>query len=495
MKHKFLRMLSLGLVALMLLTVFASCAKSDEETGSDGTELILGEDTTQKNAFEASGLEKRTFDGKEMNIWYCTEGGWAPGPMAVTSEEYATGDVIKQAGYNRNVYLQEEFDLTLNFIPNAINASGSGAGDALEELRGLYNSGDSDKLDMVVANARACGILAQEGFYYDLNESEYIHSDSFYYEAQMNEQVEYFGKQYFASGYFNTQNTTALSVMFVNYGILESISQGYITLDTLYKKALDHTWTFEYMLTSGKDYATPLQNEGDNWKTNKYSLIVSSGYDFPLYYDLGGTILEYDNNQGTYVCTVQDTKNQDLLTYLQTVLGMNADVGILTNDSPGPNGLKAGAAPYVYGTFYYLQFFTDATVKWTTMPSPLYEEGEDYRSFSASGNLNFAGIPTNCADTDKASYLYEVFMAYSYDYVYPAYYEKCFQTRYQPTSESAQVFDIIAGSRVVCMAEIFRLYSDTSIKKMIGYDLDPIGSGTTVIADTVNAAMEQKGWK
>ena len=348
---------------------------------------------------------------------------------------------------------------------------------------------------MVVANARACGILAQEGFYYELNESEYIHSDSFYYEAQMNEQVEYFGKQYFASGYFNTQNTTALSVMFVNYGILESISQGYITLDTLYKKALDHTWTFEYMLTSGKDHATPLENEGDDWKTNKYSLIVSSGYDFPLYYDLGGTILEYDKNQGTYVCTVQDATNQDLLTYLQTVLGMNADVGILTNDSPGPNGLKAGAAPYVYGTFYYLQFLTDATVKWTTMPTPLYEEGDEYRSFSASGNLNFAGIPINCADTDKASYLYEVFMAYSYDYVYPAYYEKCFQTRYQPTSEAAQIFDIIASSRVVCMAEIFRLFSDSSLKKMIGPDLDPIGSGTTVIADTVNTAMEQKGWK
>ena len=153
----------------------------------------------------------------------------------------------------------------------------------------------------------------------------------------------------------------------------------------------------------------------------------------------------------------------------------------------------------MYGSFYTLTQIMDSSIVWTTMPSPLYEEGDEYLSYSASYNLNFAGIPADCRDIDKSTYLYEVFMALSYDTVYPAYYEKCFQTRYQPTTQAAQVFDMIAESRVVCMADIYRLYVGTPISHMIGRVRSDgwspeVGSCSKQLHDTIVASMTDMGW-
>ena len=50
-----------------------------------------------------------------------------------------------------------------------------------------------------------------------------------------------------------------------------------------------------------------------------------------------------------------------------------------------------------------------------------------------------------------------MFMCYSYDYLYPAYYETCFQLTYQPDSTSVRIFNLIARSRYVSMVNLYSL--------------------------------------
>ena len=502
MKKRFLKYLSASLALLMLLAAFAACGKKDsgeigDTGGNDAPDVSDFESETKpSSAIGATGLEIRDYGGRSMQIWYTKSGVWAPQPLFVGEDTLSTGDIVAKAGYTRNKLMEETYKVYMDYTVSDADHSGTGTNSAVTELRTMYKSGDTAKYDVIFASSRACGWLSQEGFFYDIAESDYINPDAYYYESQVNEQVKLFGKQYFASGYYSTQNTAAMSVMFVNLGIIESITQGSVTEDTLYQKALDHTWTMEYMLNLGKAYATPTQNTGDNLK-DRYAFTLPASYDFPLFYDMGGSLLKYDENTGKYVCTVED--HQNLLTYLEDSLEKNPNVGLISGDAGTPEAFKASTSPFMYGSFYTLTRIMDSSIAWTTMPSPLYAEGDQYRSYSASYNLNFSGIPANCRDIDKATYLYEVFMAHSYDHVYPAYYEECFGTRYQPTSTSAQVFDMISASRVVCIADIYRLFEGTPISHMIGRTTSTgwphdVGSGVKVLADTINASMAELGW-
>ena len=83
-------------------------------------------------------------------------------------------------------------------------------------------------------------------------------------------------------------------------------------------------------------------------------------------------------------------------------------------------------------------------------------------------------------------------MCLSYDYVYPAYYEQCFRTQYQPDAPSAQVFDIVAQSRTLCIANIYgALNQHPMIGDITGSMEWEVVSNVQIIVAAINARLEE----
>lgn len=400
------------------------------------------------------------------------------------TEEEATASLVNEAGFRRNEAMQEVLNIYLEYTVSNTDPNSNGDAGDVQALRNLQFAGKN--YDFVLTGATVAGTLAQEDFYADLNNSQYVHADAYYYEAQVNDQVKIGDKQYFASGYYSVMNTAAIDVTYVNMDIVSAYN--HMTKAELYQLVLENNWTIERLLTMGALYATPDTNTG-NVLTDHYGLILSNNYCQNMYFDLGGTTVERDDD-GEYSITVNSTENMELLLWIRNNLTKNSDVKLVANDRHFDSFL-AGGAPFCCVSLYNIFRVLESDMTCVMLPSPLKNEGDDYKAYSDSWCLNFAGIPAFTSDFDKAGYLYEVFMCFSYEYVYPAYYEQNFQIRYQPDDVGSRIFDIVASSRVVDLPNIYGWYGTTNIQTIVRSSDLGIASSTTLIRNDIKSYLNQ----
>ncbi len=495
MKTKIIKILCLFTVAGTMIGSLAGCKKKTKEPSGTDPASTGSTETDAGNAWSSSGLEKRTFDGKDMNIWYSFGlSAWSPLPLRVTEEENATsGDIVTLEGYKRNAKMKEDFklnDLKYTVSQTHPNNTSDETKSEVITLRNLSTSGDLADYDMIMVGTSAASTLAREGILYDIATSKYIKPESYYYESSVNKQIALNGHQFFASGFYSVKNTAAIDVTIANKKIIEDTA--HLSVNDLYNMVLDKTWTMDELLRIGYLYAS--EDNSGAWESDEhYALILSRNYCHNIFYDLGGNVIENETNgRRNYSIVIENDANQNLLTWIQNKLTSDPKVAFVKNDKHD-QAFAAECSPFMIATYNtYIEKLSDTKVEneVTILPPPLKERGEEYRAYSDQWNLNFAAIPAIVSDPDKATYLYEAFMCYSYDYVYPAYYELCFGSAYQPDLTSCKVFDIVAHARVVCFANIYGLFGTKNVNSIVGNTQNGVGSTVKTIHDEVKANLD-----
>ena len=427
--------------------------------------------------------------------------------MKVTADE-ATTNKISKAGYERNAFLENMLGIYIDYTDSDTNPNSNGDNSAIKELQRLYNAGDTAKYDMIITGTRACGALAQEGLFYDLMESDYIQPDNYYYESQVNEQMKVFDSMYYTCGFFSVGNTRSLCAVFTNKTILDQATNGQVSMDDLYELANEKEWTIEEMLKYGKLYATPVDNannwvdEGASFAANgwnsyqgNYAFVLPANSASLLYYSLGGTVIENNTQNGQYEVTLDNAKNTEIVQYILSIMLPNGSTNAMLSDKVYLQSFTEGHTMFLMSSLVAIDaangIANTSNLDWGLMPPPLMEAGDDYKSFSDSWTMVFAVIPAANRDLDKATYLYEMFMAYSYDYLKPAYYEETFRTAYTPDAASVQVFDIIANSRTVCFRDVYQIGGSTVLDghRVLLWGDGSIGDLTTM-ATTLRSSLD-----
>ena len=490
-----IRISALFICVLMLVSAFASCKKektedvdSSESSGVSSDVVDSTESERKDPAINQSGIEIKDMNGRELTIWYATLGGWNPYPLAVSAEEAAL-DSVSEAGYNRNEAMEKDFNVRLNYIPNDSDPN-EGSIKSTAELRNLWQGGETANYDIVMAGAFPCATLAIEGFYTDLANYDVIKPDAPYYESQLNKQVRFIDHQFFASGFYSANNTKALEATFVNTKLLGTYST--LTVADMNALAMDHKWTIEKLLELGMGYATPTTNAGQ-YVTDQYAFIFSYDSAHSIFHSLGGDGIIFNEATGKYTCTLSTSTEQNLLTWIQDNLAANdgVTVGYIRGMDTVPAFIN-NTAPFMEACLGAIPELMDAGIEYTILPPPCFEEGDEYNSFSSAWCLNFAGIPSAAMDTDTSAYLYEAFMCYSYDFIYPAAYEKLFRTQYTPDSSSVQVFDLIANSRYVSLINLYSLNtSGVAIKNVCRDETIGVGSWSTKATSSVATKLSK----
>ena len=490
-----LKLLCLILAIMMMIPMIASCDLGKKD-GDGTTTPAAGEDpaaTPKDEIYTMTGLEEKTFENEFFVVGYSFGGGtyismWIPKPVNVTMLD-AKDDIVAEAAYKRDARFESLTGARLNYQGYATNPNVYGnAYSESAKFIDLHTGGILKDYDMLMFGAATAGKLIQEKVLMDLNEYDnLVHHDADYYTSTINADLSMAGKQFATAGYYTTGNIRGAQATKVNNTALTN-QHGENIISELYNLAINKQWTLEKLLSYDAGFATGNVN-GDT--TDKYTLVTAQYGVENLYYALGGTLIS-KNSQDLPVVTVNSTENQARLSRIQSITRDTTKVFVARESGSGAY-FGAGSALFCIDMLGSFGGVRDVhNIDECLMPIPLETEGGEYKSFIPTWNANVSGIPAQSADAETSAYLYEMYMALSYLYIYPAFYEKTMKLTYVNNETESQIFDMIANSVCLDVAGVYTWVNEnnTDIRNLCDNKAE-VTATVTNLASTLQSKIDE----
>ena len=485
------KLLCLLLALMMILPMAVSCNKTnkgDEGTSSDNT-TTEGTVETVDPIYTMTDLDPRDLTDEDYVIGYSdyADSTWTPRPVNVNKLE-ASKDTVSAASYSRDRLFESLTNANIVYESSNTNPNDftTGGNSEYVHIQQLEQVGDLKDYDMLMVGARTAGAMMNHKVFLDMNEYDnLIHSDAKYYNNTINQQLSIGGKQLVTAGYYTINNIKGAQCVTVNNSLLTQV-HGEDKMEEMYTLALENQWTMEVLLEYDKGFAS---NDGDAADA-KYALVISEFGSESLFFVLGGeTIVKDDQDLPTIA--LNNSTNVNLITYIQS-LTMGNDLVYVAPQSGSGAMFVRGQALFQIGMIGALGAAKQNGYDERLMPVPTYAAGDAYRTDLPSWNANVSGIPAQVEDPDMAAYCYELFMALSYQTIYPEYYQKLFALQYVENATESQIFDVIAESIYIDLATYYRWYEDygNNVRRLVVGKDEP-ASGAETHADTLKVKVEE----
>lgn len=479
------------MLAILMMSVMAASCKNGGKNGPTDTtpqESGSGDEDTTPSAIKDSGLPKRDYSDETYVIRYATKTTFVPDTVGISRAE-ANKDIVSKAGYDRDRAFENLVGAEISYIQSNTNPNADSGNDSeIIAIRSMHMMGDLADIDLLMVGARTAGTMIAESLFTDLNQYDnYIKPGAYYYSKGFNDAISLGNKQFAAVGYYTTVNVGWTRAVCVNNTLLSDVFSGEDKISELYDLVFDHKWTVEALLECGENYATG--NVDNDISTDKYTWVIGKNPCSAIYYGIGGTTIEKDE-QGLPTVTANDSKNIDLLTYLRGVFADSA-VYVAPNDTESEVFNNKNSL-FILGPMRMPAGLQDSIgVEGRVLPLPLRQEGDEYISTLDAWCANVAGIPALVEDADMAAYCYEAYMALSYDYVYPEFFEKLFKLQYVNSPVEAQIFDVIANTATIGIVDMYRWTTGMRdpIRDIIN-GTSEVGSSAKTMADDIESHVK-----
>ena len=182
MKKKLRSTLAIILMALMLLSIFASCKKDPTEGGgkSEDEDFPLPDHVTDPK------LPAKDYGGEDFT--FITRKGSSHNVTFLVAEA-ETGETLPDAIAKRNAWLEEKYNVKIAHITTP---------DIVTEVRAQVMGGQVE-FDAILASCQNLAVMAQEGLLYNLLDIEMFNWDGGYWDTKSRDQLMIGDKLYFAN--------------------------------------------------------------------------------------------------------------------------------------------------------------------------------------------------------------------------------------------------------------------------------------------------------
>ncbi len=365
----------------------------------------------------------------------------------VTKDIYAeasTGDIITDAVYARNLWLEDQFHIKVK----------EKQGVTLQETKKAVQAGVDD-YDAVITNFAAGCTLASGNYVLDLREVPYIDLTQPWWDQGLTRDTSIAGRTYIATGDITIMDNEATWVMMFNKAMAQSLDYDF------YKMVENNTWDMETFYNCAKTAEKDLNGDGKHTGPDDQFGFATS--------DVSATGLIYASG------VALSSKNADdyptLGTNLEQLTSVVEKAGEIMSDSKttiitGQNGItssdelrlvfESGRALFFGEVMACVTRMRESKTDFGLIPFPKYDAAQDgyYHMVHRSAGKGVC-IPSTQADTEMAGIILEAMAAKSVSTVTAAYYDKAITYKYMRDEESAKMLDIILSSRVYDLAYIY----------------------------------------
>ena len=430
------RILSLLIAAMLVL---AGCGTEKETEMSETTGDTTG--VTESIETETEAAETLLTDNVPADVKFdgVTFQMYSPdqydGPCMVEEEN---GEVLNDAKYKMELLTEDRLGV-------AIEETLAPYWDMLASVEQLVTSGDQT-YGCITMMDRFGLTLAQKVCIMPMQNVPYVNLNTPYWGNQITKTLSINGNSYFGVGSFNLRSFKDTACVMMNTTLAEDfgVTPPHDLVDA-------GTWTFDKMLSLGKDITADLNGDGVMDSDDRYGLGTFDIRSSPIFMWLAADIqlIEKDSNDTPYLSVYGNEKFVSVMewTYENFVSGM-------TLPEVGNDVFEEGNELFCVGYFSHIALLREMEDDFTVLPMPKWDETQaEYRSRTYDAMCNM--VPVTVNDVNLSGAVLEVLACTGHNYVVPAYIENSLMQKYSRDAESVKSIQIAFDTRIVDMAEAF----------------------------------------
>ena len=437
------------LLAAALTSALSACGETTtapsadtQKAGENNTEPVT-EAVTEARA--AADVPEKDYGGHNF-VFYITgntENNWKKNDFIAEAE---TGEALNDARFQRNVTIEDRFNVKISTYEDYNGNSNNGKGPGYQAISKAVMAGDMS-YDACMISSYDCATLAYSGYLYDLNTMPYLDLSKPWWDQKINRDLTIAGKLYYTTGDISTADNDATCAILFNKSIVNEHD-----MESPYELVRNGTWTIDRFAAMCTDIAADLDGDSKFTDQDRFGAIIWDD-----------TMMGIVNACGTKCCTVNDKgvveltlSNERTTTmfskfadtffdksvsyaYQRTSYDITTPVNMFSNDQ----------ALFFMQLLDLVTYFRDMKTDFGILPFPKLDDAqEEYFETIGSWHSVFLCAPTAQEDAERTGIILESMAAESLNFVTPAYYEKTLVGKYVRDDESSEMLDIILSSRV-----------------------------------------------
>ncbi len=474
--------LSLILAMLMFLSAFTACSEgadtgSQEKPGTTTeTPTVSADDTTEAEPKETTredvddGIEEQKFDGMVYR---------AAQPSGSEYEFYVeelTGESTNDAVYNRNLRVEERFDVKIETMTFASTT------DVLNEVQNVVTSG-TDAFEVATHVAYKAYTPIGNGSYrnwYDVPSVDFTRP---WWNNLANTQNTINGILFTATGDINITSLLNTYAMFFNMDVAQDFG---ITAESLYTYVYEGTWTIDKMIELLGTIYVDTNGDGVRDNGDSYGYAAWPGISADAWLAAFDQPISAKDEEGFPQAAIMTDK---------TIAALEKMYNFHYN-TDGALGSKDGVASAEYEVTMFVNdqvvmvpsVFNDAFTEYRYMdstygiiPYPKWDEAQEQYLTNARDQYTVIGIPLTKTD-DSLKFIgvvTEALAAESWKTVFPEYYNVALKGKYSSDRDTAAMVDLVLAGRNFDFAFLF---GEKQFQRLPYFFRDLLAAGDTNFA-------------
>ncbi|MHB1152190.1 MAG: hypothetical protein ACYCWE_15785 [Eubacteriales bacterium] len=424
--------------ALLMLFV---CACSGKNTGvTESTVSEIGAETIA--AETAVSLPTEDYGGYSFTA-LCQYTGWANVTFSVNEE---TGDIINDAIYQRNIKVEETYNVDILEIITDSYAYGEVAKMTVKSV----NAGD-DLYDVIFERAVNTKSLITGKYLYNLAEIPWLDFGNSCWNRGSVEDLSLKNKVFLAAGDILLGSFDATWVMFFNKNMIAEMG-----LDDAYTLVDSNSWTFEKFNEMTAAVVQDVNGDG-KFKSadDRFGMYTHTATATALVTGAGESFASKDTEDRPYL-TASSQKMSDIFAYILRLWhtgDMMVDQYVKTDGYIEMfyegRTLFCGEVMSIYSSM------RDMEDDWGVLPWPKYDETQENFNTFVNEEAIVMAVPVTAVDVSRTGLLLEALCEGSTDTLRKQYYEVTLQIKAARDERMADMLDIIFDNRSFDLAMVY----------------------------------------
>jgi ABC-type glycerol-3-phosphate transport system substrate-binding protein len=499
-----IKMLAFFLILALIAVLAASCAKNESPAKSSAAD----DEEVSRAAEEGAAPEQAKdvklepdippadYGGHEFTILVSINALTGVGVWNDFRAEEENGDVINDAIYKRNVYVEEKYNIKIKDI-EMDPADGMDRPAAQKMVKNSIAAGDNSYDAAMLSGYATCN-LASGGFLLDMNNMDPLDLSKPWWDQKANRDLMIKNKMFYTAGDIsNVVNEATYAILF-NKKLIQD--HGF---ESPYDLVRSGKWTYDKLAEMGRQVGQDLNGDGKMDFEDLYGALVWDDTMMGTVNSIGERCASI-NGAGEIELTL---KNERVLksfdTYINFVLDQEHALMYQRLDWAGD---KTNAMFENNQGLFYIQIMElvirlrAMEVDFGIIPYPKLETTqENYYSTVSSWHSGFMCVPLTQEDASRTGAVLEAMAAESMYTLKPAYYDIALKGKYIRDEESEEMLDLIFDSKIYDLGwlyqiggyneEIMNLYRNKKTDFMSMYEKREAKAFKDI--DKINAAFDE----